>query len=63
MRRYIIRRLLVMIPIILCVAILVYTIMFFTPGDPALMPPRRSWTPCGIIWGWISPISSSWDSF
>lgn len=37
MRRYIIRRLLVMIPIILCVAILVYTIMFFTPGDPALM--------------------------
>ncbi len=37
MRRYIIRRLLIMIPIIFCVAVLVYTIMFFTPGDPALM--------------------------
>jgi len=33
--RYIIKRLLWMIPIILCVAILVFTLMTFCPGDPA----------------------------
>ena len=35
MGRYIIKRLLWMIPIILCVAILVFTMMTFCPGDPA----------------------------
>ncbi len=35
MGRYIIKRLLWMIPIILCVAILVFTLMTFCPGDPA----------------------------
>lgn len=34
MGRYIIKRLLWMIPIILCVAILVFTMMTFCPGDP-----------------------------
>ncbi len=35
MIRYIVRRLLLMIPVILIVAILIFTIMFFCPGDPA----------------------------
>lgn len=35
MGRYTIKRLLWMIPIILCVAILVFTLMTFCPGDPA----------------------------
>ncbi len=35
MGRYILKRLLWMIPIILCVAILVFTLMSFCPGDPA----------------------------
>lgn len=35
MGRYIVKRLLWMIPIILCVAILVFTLMNFCPGDPA----------------------------
>lgn len=35
MGRYIVKRLLWMIPIILCVAILVFTLMTFCPGDPA----------------------------
>lgn len=35
MARYILRRLLWMIPIILGVSILVFTLMYFTPGDPA----------------------------
>ena len=35
MGRYILKRLLFMIPIILCVAILVFTMMSFCPGDPA----------------------------
>lgn len=37
MARYIIKRLLLTIPIIICVAILIYTVMYFTPGDPAVM--------------------------
>ena len=35
MARYVLKRLLWMIPIILCVAILVFTLMTFCPGDPA----------------------------
>lgn len=37
MWRYIFKRLLITIPIIVCVAILIYTILYFTPGDPAEM--------------------------
>ncbi|MCF6459952.1 nickel ABC transporter permease [Clostridium sp. Cult3] len=37
MHRYILRRLLLLIPVIIGVTFLVYTIMFFTPGDPALI--------------------------
>ena len=37
MIKYIIKRLLWMIPVILGVAILIFTIMYFTPGDPAKM--------------------------
>ncbi len=35
MARYIIKRLLMMIPVIVFVAILIFTIMYFVPGDPA----------------------------
>lgn len=35
MIRYIIKRLLWMIPVVLGVAVLIFTIMYFTPGDPA----------------------------
>ncbi len=35
MSRYIVRRILWMIPIILGVSLLVFTLMYFTPGDPA----------------------------
>lgn len=35
MARYIAKRLLMMIPVVLGVAILIFTIMYFTPGDPA----------------------------
>lgn len=37
MIRYIIKRLLMIIPVVLGVAILIFTIMYFTPGDPARM--------------------------
>lgn len=37
MRRYIIKRILWMIPVALGVAILIFTILHFTPGDPAVM--------------------------
>ena len=35
MGRYVIKRLLLMIPVIVCVAVLIFTIMYFVPGDPA----------------------------
>lgn len=35
MARYILKRLLLMIPVILGVAVLIFTIMYFVPGDPA----------------------------
>lgn len=35
MSRYILKRLLILIPVILGVAILIFTIMYFVPGDPA----------------------------
>ena len=36
MAKYIIKRLLITIPIIVLVAILVFTLLYFTPGDPAI---------------------------
>lgn len=35
MIRYIVKRLLLMIPVVLGVTIMIFTIMYFTPGDPA----------------------------
>ncbi len=35
MLRYLIRRLLALIPVLLGVAFLIFTMMYFTPGDPA----------------------------
>jgi peptide/nickel transport system permease protein len=37
MGRYVIRRLLITIPIILAVAIIIFSLLYITPGDPALM--------------------------
>ncbi|MCD8023322.1 MAG: ABC transporter permease [Lachnospiraceae bacterium] len=35
MIKYIVRRLLLMIPVVLAVAVIIFTIMYFCPGDPA----------------------------
>ena len=37
MVKYIVKRLLITIPIILCVTILAFTLLYFTPGDPAII--------------------------
>ena len=37
MSRYILKRLLLMIPVVVMVAVLIFTIMYFTPGDPAII--------------------------
>ena len=37
MIKYVIKRVIQLIPVILCVAILIFTILYFTPGDPALL--------------------------
>lgn len=44
MGRFILRRLLWIVPVIFCVAIFVFTIMYFTPGDPARMIARSDAT-------------------
>jgi peptide/nickel transport system permease protein len=35
MWRYVVRRLLILIPVIICVAIVIFSLLYFTPGDPA----------------------------
>ena len=35
MQKYILKRLLIMIPVVLAVAVIIFTIMYFCPGDPA----------------------------
>ena len=35
MYRYVIKRLLLMIPVVLGVSFIIFTIMYFIPGDPA----------------------------
>lgn len=37
MTKYIYKRLLLMIPVVIMVAVLIFTIMYFTPGDPAII--------------------------
>ena len=37
MFRYIVRRILMMIPVLLGVSFIIFTIMEFTPGDPAML--------------------------
>jgi peptide/nickel transport system permease protein len=37
MGQFILRRLLITIPVVICVAVLIFTLMYFTPGDPAVM--------------------------
>lgn len=45
MAKYILKRFLWMIPILLCVIIVVFTVMYFTPGDPAMAILGNSYTP------------------
>ena len=37
MLRYFVKRILMLIPVLFCVAFLIFTMMYFTPGDPAKM--------------------------
>lgn len=37
MVKYVIKRLIIMIPTLLCVAVLIFTLMYFVPGDVAIM--------------------------
>lgn len=45
MLKFIIKRILWVVPVIVCVAILIFTIMFFTPGDPVLQIVGTNSTP------------------
>lgn len=57
MGKYIVKRLLMMIPVILAVAILIFTIMTFVPGNPASLilgavPQRNRFSLKNMNWGW-----------
>ena len=45
MLRYVIKRLLIAIPVVFCVAVLIFTLLYFTPGDPAVMALGASASP------------------
>ena len=45
MAKYILKRLLLLIPVVLCVALLIFVIMSFTPGDPAVIILGENATP------------------
>lgn len=45
MLKYTVKRLLLLIPVILCVALLIFVIMSFTPGDPAVIILGENATP------------------
>jgi peptide/nickel transport system permease protein len=48
MGRYILKRLLWMIPVVLGVTILIFTLMYFIPGDPVKMMLGQDSTPAQI---------------
>lgn len=45
MIRYVLKRLLMIIPVLLCVAIVIFTIMYFCPGDPIYLILGDNFTP------------------
>ena len=45
MAKYILKRILWMIPVLLCVIVLVFSVMYFTPGDPAMAILGTAYTP------------------
>jgi len=46
MKRYVIKRLVALIAILFCVSIIIFTIMYFVPGDPALIVLGSNSTVC-----------------
>ena len=45
MIKYVLKRLLMIIPVLLCVAIVIFTVMYFAPGDPIYLILGDSYTP------------------
>lgn len=45
MIKYVLKRLLMIIPVLLCVAIAIFTIMYFAPGDPVTLILGENYTP------------------
>ncbi|MGN1004354.1 MAG: ABC transporter permease [Oscillospiraceae bacterium] len=45
MIKYVLKRLLQIIPVLLCVAIVIFTIMYFAPGDPVMLAIGDNYTP------------------
>lgn len=45
MLKYVLKRLLMIIPVLLCVAVVIFTIMYFTPGDPVFLILGDNYTP------------------
>lgn len=59
MLKYIVKRLLWIIPVLIGVTIIVFTILYFSPGDPAYLAlgdnaTPRLWKP--TAWKWVSTV-------
>ena len=61
MGRYILKRLLIAIPTIIIIAIAIFTLMYFTPGDPARPHLRLSWPNTDRIWVSTDRTLCSWE--
>ena len=59
MLRYIVKRILALIPVLFCVAFLIFTMMYFSRGDPATMTLGDQATEEQLAGGWTSPSGSS----
>ena len=60
MIKYIVRRLIALIPVLLGVTLIIFTLLYFTPGDPALVMLGDEATPEAIAQiheelGWNDP--------
>ena len=66
MLKYIVRRLLLIIPVLLGAIIIIFTINYFSTTDPAMIKLGLKandpvlWPKCAMKWASIGPISSNW---
>lgn len=56
MKKYVLKRILMMIPTLLAVVFIIFVLINITPGDPGriMLPPKKMWMPSMQRCIWIS---------